>query len=98
MNNSDTKIAILRTLLGEEEDGRWGIRALRSLALKPQNGFDPDFFKFESEMEHFNCGSRNIHEMCARPQQEMAMIRHQTICRDAYTSATMGFSKDFFKR
>jgi S1-C subfamily serine protease len=65
MNNSDTKIAILKTLWGRLEDGRWGIRAAKSLALKPQNGFDLDFFKFESEMELFNCGSRNIHEMFA---------------------------------
>src|SRR5262245_6479272 len=65
MKNSDTKIAILKTLWGRLEDGRWGIRAAKSLALKPQNGFDPDFFRFESEMELFNSGSINIHEVFA---------------------------------
>jgi Trypsin-like peptidase domain len=65
MNNSDTKIAILKTLWGRVEDGRWGIRSAKSLALKPQNGFDSDFFKFESEMELFNSGARNIHEIFA---------------------------------
>jgi hypothetical protein len=65
MNNSDTKTAILKTLWRRLEDGRWGIRGGKSLALKPQNGCDPDFFKFESEMELFNVGSGNIHEMLA---------------------------------
>jgi hypothetical protein len=65
MKNSDTKIAILKTLWGQGRRLSLGIRAAKSLGLKPENGFDPDFFKFESEMELFNCSSRNIHEMFA---------------------------------
>lgn len=65
MNEPDKNISILKTLWGRLDDGRWGISDLKGLVLKPQNGFDTDFFKFESEMELIpqTPGSRNIHEL-----------------------------------
>jgi hypothetical protein len=65
MKNSDTKVAILKPLWGRKEDGRWDIRALKGIALKPQIGFDPDFFKIAKEVELFDSSSKNIHEILA---------------------------------
>lgn len=55
----------MKSLWGRRSDGRWGVRDLKGLTLKPQAGFDPDYFKFENKMELLtqNPGSMNIHEI-----------------------------------
>src|SRR2546422_9050833 len=67
MRESDAKIGILKTLWTQTDDGRWRIHSSKSLTLTPQNGFDADFFKFESEVALFTSSpaKMNIHEVFA---------------------------------
>lgn len=66
MNKSDSEIGILKTLWSRNADGRWGIQGLKGLTLKPQKGFDADFFKFESQIDLMtSTPPRNIHDALA---------------------------------
>lgn len=67
MNRTNPDVAILKTLWTRLDDGRWGVHDLKGLTLKPQVGFDADYFKYENEMELLtqNPRSLNIHEIFA---------------------------------
>ena len=58
----DSEIGILKTLWGRGNDGRWIITSLKAIDLKRSAGFEPDFFRFESEMELLTQSPRNMHE------------------------------------
>ncbi len=64
---TDDEVSIMKTLWGSTEDGRWGINGIKGLTLKPQEGFDLDFFKFESEMELMTntFSGQSIHDVFA---------------------------------
>lgn len=51
MDQKDKSVGIMKTLWGREKDGRWGITDMKGITLKPQQGSDPAFFKYESQME-----------------------------------------------
>lgn len=65
MTQSDSEIAILKTLWGKDKNGRWTVNGMKGINLKPKPAFEPDFFAFESEMELLSSspGSRSIHEV-----------------------------------
>lgn len=67
MSKSDSNVAILKTLWTRRVDGVWQIAELKGLNLKPQTGYQRDFFRFESEVELMtsNPGGRSIHEVMA---------------------------------
>src|SRR5262245_34499187 len=44
-------VGILKSLWRKDRDGRWCIHAAKGLTLKPRAGFDPDFFRFENQIE-----------------------------------------------
>ncbi len=45
MNKPEAEIALLKSLWTRGHDGRWGVNDLKGISLKPQPGFDTDFFK-----------------------------------------------------
>lgn len=49
MNTPDPQVALLKSLWTRTSDGRWGINAMKGITLKPQPGFNPNFFRFTSE-------------------------------------------------
>ena len=49
--NVPADLQILKILWGKEQDGGWSIKGLSPLTLKPRQGFEPDFFAVESQME-----------------------------------------------
>src|ERR1700687_1258482 len=67
MGESDSDIAILKTLWARRADGVWIIDGLKSLTLKPQMGCERDFFQVESEMELMTTSpsGRSMHELLA---------------------------------
>jgi hypothetical protein len=58
-------VAILKSLWRRDRDGRWYIHAAKGLTLKPRNGFDSDFFTYDSQMELMtsNPGASSIQEL-----------------------------------
>jgi len=64
MSKSPSEVGILKCLWRRRENGDWAIHDLKGLTLKPQAGFESDFFKFESQMELMtqSPGTRNVHE------------------------------------
>jgi hypothetical protein len=61
-----SEIGILKSLWSRGKDGRWGISDLKGITLKPKEGFDSDFFAFESNMELMTSRpSGNIHDVFA---------------------------------
>ncbi len=65
MNQDDAGVSILKTIWRLREDGRWGIHDLKGIELKPRPNSEPDFFRFESEMELMTSSPRsmNVHEI-----------------------------------
>ena len=50
-SNIQPPIGILKSLWTKQEDGRWGIHALKSFELKPQKGEEPTYFRYEDDLQ-----------------------------------------------
>ncbi len=67
MNRSIEEIGILKSLWDRDQSGRWGVRDLKGITLRPRSGYDNDYFQYESEMELMTNNPRgmSVHELFA---------------------------------
>jgi hypothetical protein len=60
----NSEIGILKSIWTRRSDGQWAVHDLKGIKLKPQPGFDTDFFAFKSEMELLTSQPpRNLQDM-----------------------------------
>jgi hypothetical protein len=72
--------AVLKSLWTRQGNGRWGVTDLKSIDLKPQSGFDPDYFAIASEMILMTPSpSRNFREMSASFGSTAFLMRQSVV-------------------
>ena len=51
IRGAKSDISIFKCLWSRDPNGRWAIQGMKGISLKPCSGFEPDYFRFESDME-----------------------------------------------